>query len=61
MWKGKSESEKVNEVNGELGESVGFANVIFQRTEMRRILNIIYNNEISRLRLLNTINYQKSI
>lgn len=23
----------VNEVNGELGESVGFANVIFQRTE----------------------------
>ena len=41
MWKGKSESEKVNEVNGELGESVGFANVIFQRTEMKRILNII--------------------
>ena len=40
-WKWKSESEKVNEVNGELGESVGFANVIFQRTEMRRILNII--------------------
>ena len=37
----KSESEKVNVVNGELGESAEFTNVIFQRTEMRRILNII--------------------
>lgn len=32
---------KVNEVNGEFGESAQFANAIFQRTEMRRFLNII--------------------
>lgn len=32
---------KVNEVNGEFGESAQFANATFQRTEMRRILNII--------------------
>ena len=40
-WKSEGESEKVNVVNGELGESAEFTNVIFQRTEMRRILNII--------------------
>ena len=35
------QEKKVNVVNGELGESAEFTNVIFQRTEMRRILNII--------------------
>ena len=30
-----------NEVNGEFGESAEYVNAIFQRTEMRRILNII--------------------
>lgn len=40
-WKSEGESEKVKVVNGELGESAEFTNVIFQRTEMRRILNII--------------------
>ena len=36
-----NEVNEVNEVNGEFGESAQFANAIFQRTEMRRFLNII--------------------
>ena len=36
-----NEVNGVNEVNGEFGESAQFANAIFQRTEMRRFLNII--------------------
>ena len=47
-WKGEyrtrwmmNEVNGVNEVNGEFGESAQFANAIFQRTEMRRFLNII--------------------